>query len=53
MQEPDDQMLMAYADGQLDPAMAAEIGAVLARDPVAREKVRNFRETAEIGRAHV
>jgi hypothetical protein len=51
MQEPDDQMLMAYADGQLDPAMAAEIGAVLARDPVAREKVRSFRETADLARA--
>lgn len=51
MKEPDDQMLMAYADGQLDPAQAAEIGAVLARDPAARDKVRRFRETAELARA--
>jgi hypothetical protein len=51
MREPDDHMLMAHADGQLDPAMTAEIEALLARDPVAREKVRRFRESADLARA--
>lgn len=51
MPVPDDDMLMAHADAQLDAATAAEIEALMARDPGVREKVRRYRETAELARA--
>lgn len=51
MPVPDDDMLMAHADAQLDAATAAEVEALMARDPGVREKVRRYRETAALARA--
>lgn len=44
----DEETLLAYVDGQLDPARAAEVEARLADDPEARETVRVFRESAAL-----
>lgn len=44
----DEETLLAYVDGQLDPARAAEVEARLAEDPEARETVRIFRESAAL-----
>ncbi|HMR29408.1 MAG TPA: hypothetical protein PKA13_01220 [Geminicoccaceae bacterium] len=51
MREADDDMLLAYADGQLDPVNAARIARHLAVNPAAREKVRRFEESAALARA--
>ncbi len=47
----DDDLLMAYADGELPPEEVSRIEALLARDPVARERVRLYRESAAVARA--
>ncbi len=47
----DDDLLMAYADGELPAAEVARVEALLARDPAARERVRRYRETAALARA--
>lgn len=41
-----DSMLVAYVDGELDPATAQKVEALLATDARASERVRVFRETA-------
>lgn len=41
----DDEILMAYADGQLEAAERAEIEAALAENPEARETVQLFQDT--------
>lgn len=48
MNRLDEETLLAYVDGQLDPARAAEVEARLAEDPEARETVRIFRESAAL-----
>jgi surface antigen len=48
MTRPDDETLMAYADGALDAATAAEIEAYIATDPEARETVDTFRGTGPL-----
>jgi len=47
----DDDLLMAYADGELPPEEVSRIEALLARDPGARERVRLYRESAALARA--
>ncbi len=47
----DDDLLMAYADGELSPEETARIEKLLARDAEARERVRLYRETAALARA--
>ncbi len=47
----DDDLLMAYADGELSPEETARIEKLLARDAAARERVRLYRETAALARA--
>lgn len=49
--EPDDLMLMAYADGELDAHAAAEVEAALAANPVLAARVAMFIESAELLRA--
>ena len=44
----DDEMLMAYADGALDPTQTAEVEALLAGDAKAAETVRVFRESGRL-----
>ena len=44
----DDEVLMAYADGALDPAQAAEVKAFLARDAKAAQTVRMFQESGRL-----
>ena len=46
-----DSMLVAYVDGELDPATAQKVEALLATDARASERVRVFRETAAMLRA--
>jgi len=46
-----DETLMAYADGALPPAEAAEVGAALENDAEARAVVESFRSTATLARA--
>ena len=48
MSRLDEATLLAYADGQLDPARAAEVEAALADDPEAQETLRVFRESAAL-----
>ena len=48
MKPIDDELLMAYADGELDVAHAAAVEAQIAGDPDAREAVRRFRETRKL-----
>ncbi len=47
----DDDLLMAYADGELPEEEAARIERLLARDAAARERVRLYRESAALARA--
>ncbi len=46
-----DETLMAYADGALPQAEAAEVAAALESDSEARALVENFRRTADLSRA--
>lgn len=46
-----DEMLMAYADGALPEAEAAQVAAALEHDAEARAIVAEFRRTAELSRA--
>jgi anti-sigma factor RsiW len=46
-----DSMLVAYVDGELDPATARKVEALLVTDAQAAERVRMFRETAALLRA--
>ncbi len=47
----DDTLLMAFADGELDPPAAAKVTAHIAHDPDARDKVKKFRQSANLVRA--
>ena len=49
--EPDDLLLMAYADGELDAQAAAEVEAALAANPALAERLAMFIESAELLRA--
>lgn len=49
--EFDDATLMAFADGELDPALAARVAAVVAQDPAAAARVALFRDTRAVLRA--
>jgi len=48
MKRPDDETLMAYADGQLDPSEMARITEYLRHDAEARETVAMFQGTSAI-----
>ena len=48
MPDIDDDMLVAYVDGELDAKGIAAVDAVLAADPTAREKVAALREGAAL-----
>lgn len=50
MDRIDDETLMAYADGELSPARAAEVEAVLRADEEARNAVARYRESAAVAR---
>lgn len=41
----DDEILMALADGELDPQEAARVSAAIADDPLAQARLRRFAET--------
>jgi anti-sigma factor RsiW len=47
----DDTLLMAFADGELDAAMAKEVMASIAHDEDAQDKVRQFRRSTQLVRA--
>lgn len=49
--EFDDATLMAFADGELDPALAARVAAVVAQAPAAAARVALFRDTRAVLRA--
>src|SRR5690242_17654184 len=51
MTDTDDDLLMAYADGELEPERAAALETRLASDRAARNKVHRYRETAALVRA--
>jgi anti-sigma factor RsiW len=51
MTRSDDALLVAYVDGELDMVEARDVEQLLERDPVARQKVRIFRETGALLRA--
>ena len=44
-------LLVAYADGELDPAAVAEVEACVAADPAAQQMLSVYRETAALLRA--
>lgn len=50
MLEPDEEMLMAYADGALEPHQAEAVEAYLAANPHARALVDELRLSAELAR---
>src|SRR3954462_6322770 len=45
-----DELLVAYADGELDPARRAEVEAMLERAPVLRDQVTALRDSADLVR---
>jgi anti-sigma factor RsiW len=46
----DDETLVAWCDGELDPAAAARVAARVAREPKLAARARMFRRTAELAR---
>jgi hypothetical protein len=50
MTKLDDETLLAFADGELDPRQAAQVAVLLADDPAARETLRIFQESAALVR---
>lgn len=48
MQEVNEELLMAYADGELDPRMRPEIEKYLEKNPEAQELVALFQETSDL-----
>lgn len=48
MVELNDDVLIAYSDGELDEKTAAEVEAALQKDPVAQEIVQKFQEAARL-----
>ena len=50
MTKMDDEILTAYADGELDREKAAEVRAALAQDAEAAETVRRFQELSRLAR---
>lgn len=50
MMKLDEETLMAYVDGELDPHRAAEVEALLAEDAEARATVQMFRDSAALVR---
>jgi hypothetical protein len=50
---PDDTMLMAYADGELDAATARDVAAAIAADPALARRAAQFRRTRELVAAAV
>ena len=51
MPELDDGILVAFVDGELDPAAMRDVAGLLACDPSAQEKVRLLRSSATLVRA--
>lgn len=51
MTEIDDITLVAYADGELDPSVSAEVEAALVRDAALRRKLASLHESASLLRA--
>src|SRR5690242_6433541 len=51
MSDPDDSLLMAYADGERDPVAAGRVEAALERDPELQRKVERLRRSAHLVRA--
>lgn len=47
----DDSTLVAFVDGELDPALVPEVERAIAEDPAAQEKVRRLRRSAVLVRA--
>lgn len=50
MLEPDEEMLMAYADGALEPHQTAAVEAYIAANPHARKLVEDMRMSADLAR---
>ena len=48
MFELNEEMLMAYADGELDPQVMAQVKAALDDDPTAQEKVRRYQRSTQL-----
>ena len=48
MVDLNDEVLIAYADGELDDRTAAEVEAALENDPLAREIVQRFQEAGQL-----
>ncbi len=51
MQKPNDELLIAYLDGELDAVAAAEVAGMLDRDPALGERARRLAESAAMLRA--
>ena len=52
MNSIDDITLVAYVDGELDPATCAEVETLLADSEALRQKVRGLRESTALVRHH-